>query len=288
MSARRIQYSLAVVLGVILVAMPAAGRSVPATALAPHRAVYDLSLMSRSSASAIVSVRGRMVHEFAGTPCEGYTVSMRWIAQMADSDGDVDVDDIRFASFEESHGKSYSFTSVRRMNDKVIEEVTAHAEQGTPARSGQVTLSKPTDETFDLPAGTVFPTAHLASILGAAMAGEHIAETSVYDVSGDGRKVYQTLAVIGTERHPGEASTGDGGPAGAKLSGFSAWRVTVSYFEGEGKGDETPDFAQSFDLYANGVASELVLDYGDIVIGGVLSDLEFLEAPDCAQEGAPR
>ena len=93
--------------------------------LVPHRAVYDLTLKSRESRASIVSVRGRMVHEFNGSDCDGYSVSMRWVAQMADTRGEVDIDDIRFASFEGGDSSSYDFTSVRLLNDKVIEEALA-------------------------------------------------------------------------------------------------------------------------------------------------------------------
>jgi hypothetical protein len=34
-------------------------------------------------------------------------------------------------------------------------------------------------------------------------------------------------------------------------------------------------------MYANGVATGLVLDYGDFTLGGTLANLEMLEAPEC-------
>ncbi|MGH6854849.1 MAG: EipB family protein [Aestuariivirga sp.] len=36
-----------------------------------------------------------------------------------------------------------------------------------------------------------------------------------------------------------------------------------------------------FDLYANGVATGLVLDYGDFALGGELAQMELLKSDSC-------
>ena len=46
-----------------------------------HRAVYDLALDKASDRSGIIGLRGRMVYEFNGSPCEGYTVNFRFVTQ---------------------------------------------------------------------------------------------------------------------------------------------------------------------------------------------------------------
>ena len=61
--------------------------AVPAFAgapLVPHRAVYDLSLDKASDRSGITGLSGRMVYEFNGSPCEGYTVKFRFVTQIDD------------------------------------------------------------------------------------------------------------------------------------------------------------------------------------------------------------
>ncbi len=47
--------------------------------LQPHRAVYDLSLDNASDRSDITGITGRMVYEFNGSACEGYTVKFRFV-----------------------------------------------------------------------------------------------------------------------------------------------------------------------------------------------------------------
>jgi hypothetical protein len=56
--------------------------------------------------------------------------------------------------------------------------------------------------------------------------------------------------------------------------------MTVSYYALEG-GSETPEYQVSFDMYENGVATGLVLDYGDFALSGTLADLKLLDEPVC-------
>ena len=44
------------------------------------------------------------------------------------------------------------------------------------------------------------------------------------------------------------------------------------------QGEATPAYQIGFTMYENGVADNLVLDYGDFALGGNLKVLEFLEA----------
>lgn len=56
--------------------------------------------------------------------------------------------------------------------------------------------------------------------------------------------------------------------------------MTISYFP-DGKAEETPDYQVTFDMYENGVATGLVLDYGAFSLSGTLSSLEMLTATPC-------
>ena len=56
--------------------------------------------------------------------------------------------------------------------------------------------------------------------------------------------------------------------------------MTVSYYAIDGRTD-TPEYEVSFDMYDNGVATGLVLDYGDFALSGTLTDLKMLNKPSC-------
>src|SRR5690242_2016562 len=56
--------------------------------LAPHRAVYDLSLArSDGSSKGVESARGRIAMEFAGDACDGYTQKYRQVTVLDTSEG---------------------------------------------------------------------------------------------------------------------------------------------------------------------------------------------------------
>jgi hypothetical protein len=128
-----------------------------------------------------------------------------------------------------------------------------------------------------LPNGTLFPTAHMKRLIEAARAGETTLEAKVYDGSEDGRKVYDTLAVIGRRIEPGSKAGLEGPSQQEKLP---RWPVTLSYFSRE-RGEGTPLYTLSFEVFEDGVSRALRLDYGQFALKGELTALELLPAGDC-------
>ena len=47
--------------------------------LAPHRAIYDMSLGEATAGSNISDIRGRLVFDFEGSGCAGYTLKSRMV-----------------------------------------------------------------------------------------------------------------------------------------------------------------------------------------------------------------
>ena len=63
--------------------------------LVPHRAIYEMSLNDARTASGITGIDGRMVFEFTGSECDGYSLNMRMVTQMTDSQGQTNLTDLR-------------------------------------------------------------------------------------------------------------------------------------------------------------------------------------------------
>ena len=57
--------------------------------------------------------------------------------------------------------------------------------------------------------------------------------------------------------------------------------MTVSYFDQETHGEQTPIYVMSFVLYENGISRHLKIDYGDFAIVGRLTGLEMLPLTPC-------
>ncbi len=61
----------------------------PVMPLAPHRAVYDLSLLKGSGAKAPMLARGQIAFDFTGSACEGYVQNFRQITELQPEEGDT-------------------------------------------------------------------------------------------------------------------------------------------------------------------------------------------------------
>src|SRR5437868_15161863 len=74
-------------------------------ALQAHRAVYDLTLKKADDRSGITGISGRMVYEFNGSACEGYTVKFRFVTQIVTAEG-TKLTDQQTTTFEDAEGKT--------------------------------------------------------------------------------------------------------------------------------------------------------------------------------------
>jgi EipB-like len=249
----------------------------------PHQALYDLSLKKSRGSNAINGARGRILYNFSGSPCEGYTSEFRQVSELDSGEGKATLSDLRSTSWEDGAGKSYRFKIDARMND-----AESSAVDGVAERTGDhitVKLKQPIAKTFTLDGNAVFPTEQIQRIVAAAREGKSVLELMVYDGSDNGEKLYNTLSVIGPPI-PGDRTiaTPDASTANDVMKTLTRWPVTVSYYEQETKandGEQTPVYAMSFELFENGVSRALVLDYNDFVISGALGKLDVKDSKPC-------
>ena len=248
-----------------------------------HQALYDLSLVKSRGSASIDSARGRILYTFSGSACEGYTSEFRQVSELNSGEGKVTLSDLRSASWEDADGKSYRFKIDSRMNDTDSSPVDGVAE-----RTGDhitVKLKQPEAKTFTLDGSTVFPTEQIRRIIDAAREGKSLLELSVYDGSDNGEKVYNTLTVIG-QPIPADRSIAEPDPSTTsdEMKSLTRWPVTVSYYDRDAKakeGEQSPVYAMSFELFENGVSRQLVLDYNDFVISGLMEKFDVKDAKPC-------
>jgi EipB-like len=250
--------------------------------LASHRAVYDLKLEAGRGNGQIDAASGRIAFDFAGNACEGYTLKFRQFTELQ-SDGTMIVSDLRTTSWEDGAGKAFRFSTQAFTNNTPSDASDGAAEE--QAGGGiSVRLTKPEAGTFKVERPTIFPTEHLKRIVESARAGRSVLEADVYDGSETGRKVYHTLAVIGRPLAPTERPANDVAANVADLKAMTRWTTTISYFEPSEKaaaGEQTPIYSITFELYENGIARDLVLDYGEFVLRGTLSSLDIQPTAAC-------
>src|ERR1700739_402 len=113
----RFRTSLAVLAVAALACGPAMGTALAAGAMPflPHQALYDLSLVRSRGSNPVNSARGRILYNFSGNACDGYSSEFRQRSELEAGEGKTTLSDLRSTSWEDGAGKSYRFKIDRRM-----------------------------------------------------------------------------------------------------------------------------------------------------------------------------
>ncbi|WP_045367402.1 cell envelope integrity EipB family protein [Methyloceanibacter caenitepidi] len=255
--------------------------AIGASHLAPHRAVYEMSLGEARSGSGVTAYDGRMVFEFTGSACRGYSLNTRLVSQITDTQGETILADVWSSTGEAGDGKSFRFHSSQRLNHRLDEATIGRASRGRSDGAITVRLTQPESEEFSLAGPVLFPTQHSIALIERAASGQNVFQAKVYDGTEKGQRVFDTTAFIGRMVKPGE-DTGrlEKVAEDQKLGDMPSWPISIGYFD-LADGDLTPSYQIDFRLYENGVSRDLLIDYGEYTVEGKLSSLEYLKETKC-------
>lgn len=275
--ARRFSVLAAAVSGVFMGAvfmgaLPAAAADV---LLVPHRAVYDFTLGKSEGPKGPVAAKGRIVFEIRGDACTGYAVNFRQETEVSPPEGEAHSADVRSATFEAADGKSFRFRIKTRMNGQLDKTVEGSAERSPGGLS--IGLTKPAPEKIDLGVSVTFPVQQTMRSLEVARKGGSVLELKTFDGSGDGKTVYHSLQIIGA---PLTKPAGDLTANVAAMKSMKRWRVVASNFDLKNT-DAPALYSITFDMWENGVSSNVSIDYGTFTLNGKMSKLEVFPVKPC-------
>jgi hypothetical protein len=268
-------------------AMPIPQPKSASVELAPHRAIYDMTLGKAAAGANVSDVRGRLVFDFSGSACEGYSLNTRLVTEIIDRDGKSMITDLRSSTWEQARGERFRFNSSQYLNQRLSEQVVGLASRGKDGNTVNIAIEKPKKKQTKLNGGSMFPTQHSLTVLSAAQSGRNVVQANIYDGSEKGTKYFETTTFIGKPVPPG--NTGFKAiPNSDKLDGLVSWPVSISYYEnkeagGSGGDEGTPTYELSFRLYSNGVSRKLSIDYGNFSIAGELTRIDFTEPGKCTE-----
>ena len=245
--------------------------------IAPHRALYTLTLASSKSSSGVLGAKGAMVYEW-GETCDGWTVQQRFRLRLEYAEQDnMDVSST-LVTWESKDGLRYRFNERRLRNGELDEEIKGEAKLGGKDKGGSAEFIKPDAATLALPEGALFPTAHTVLLIERAQAGDNFVARKVFD-GATVENAGQITAVIGPELKPGPGTADEKLPKSPLLNRPS-WRVRLAFFPAESK-QEQPDYELGMRLLDNGVSQDMTLDYTDYTIRAKLDEIEALPRPGC-------
>jgi len=250
--------------------------------LAPHRAIYELTLATTRGGTGVSSVAGRMAYDLTGSTCEGYTQNMRFVTRMTNQSGNAVVTDLRSSTWEDARGKRFRFDSSQYRDEKATDTTVGDAARPGTSEDIKVELTKPAKKNISIPSRVYFPVQHTIALLNAAKATKTSFRADLYDGSEKGEKVYDTVAAIGRAQGAGSNRQLPQIKSAERLDGLKGWPVSIAYFEpGSGKQDALPVYELSFLMFENGVSRKLYIDYGEFALQGDLTEITFYPPSKC-------
>ncbi len=238
--------------------------------IAPHRAIYKMSLGKVKGGSAVTSATGTMTFDWADM-CDGWAIQQHMKIHFFYAEGDEGAVDSDVVTWESKDGRNYHF-NVRRLFDGQEDDVF-RGRAALDETEGKVVYAVPKDkESVRLSSDVLFPSAHTKMILEKAMAGEKLFTRPVFDGSDEAGYAYVS-AFIGKKTAAAQN--------GEKLSELkdhalldqSAWPIRLAFYRPDDQSGK-PDYEMDLVLQANGVARAMTIDYGDFSVVGVLASLE--------------
>ena len=239
-----------------------AARATGSVAVAGHHANYTLTL--DSSNGDVVSGGGSMDYEVTDA-CDGWATRQRLEMNVTNTDGQ-DISMVTdYATWESKDGLSMRFHMTQSTDTAVTDQVEGTAKLDGQGAAGSIHYTSPQDKTVPLPAGTLFPTMHTQTLLEAAVAGKKFITLPIFDGTGD-KGAQDSSVVIANWNGPSAAPD----PA---LAALPSGHVRIAFFDRDGT-SQKPDYEVAMRYWSNGVADDLLMNFGDFAMKGTMSSFK--------------
>jgi hypothetical protein len=256
-------------LGSLGLALAAAGtpshaNTIAAPNLTGQIAVYDLSL-EKVRTHDVTGATGQMRFAVADG-CTGWGTTQHMVLLIRNADGSLTKTVTDYVTWETKNGSMLTFNLSERDNDgkPVIDDAGTAIHAGSDG-SGTITYSTPANRVMAMPPGTLFPMAHTEAILNAGEQGRKFISVPLFDGTTDDGAQHTFVVILGRGAH--------GKPPFPELAKMTSTDVDIAFYERKNS-DQNPDFRSQMRYYDNGVANNIMMDFGDFVLLGKLEHLD--------------
>jgi len=249
--------------------------------VAPHKAIYDVRLLSVRGDNQLADVRGSVYFEWTDS-CENWSTSHNFKVKY-DYEGMPAAQVVTdFDMLEAKSGETLYFTINRERNGKPHQEIRGAAEIGLTDRNGIVRYTLPEEMDKVLPSNTYFAVDHSLELIRRMKAGEVIFNAYLFEGS-DLDDPTEVNAIIGKSVTPPEALL-QIEEIDATLLESPARKVRLAFFatEEEDRDNTLPLYEMSAVLHENGVVSNMIVEYPGFSVEQTLTALEGLEPAECS------
>ena len=250
--------------------------SAPALNLMSFESVYELSLERADDSTGITAYEGLLAISWEDA-CVGYTADQRIGAVIWNQEGGETISDFHTTSWETRDQTQFRFRSTSRFDTRLVEEVVGEAKRRAGSADGSLVFEKPEERELELDGKVLFPSEYLSRVIQSAKDGKKSFQAALVDGSAE-TEIFDTVTFIGPAKILGKEEADF--PGAEFLEGLTYWTVQMGYHDPDSQ-DSVPEVTVGMRLFENGVAMNLVLDYGDLVLNGTLKELEEIEGAGC-------
>jgi hypothetical protein len=240
-----------------------------AAGLTGQDAIYDLSL-AKVRTHDVTGATGEMRFSIADG-CTGWGTTQHMTLLIRNADGSLTKTVTDYVTWETKSGSQLTFNLSERDNDGKPVTDDAGTAIRAPDGTGTITYSTPANRVMTMPPGTLFPMAHTAAILDAGMQGKKFISVPLFDGTTDDGPQHTFVVIL--DRHGPAANPFHG------LAKLSSTDVDIAFYERK-HSDQNPDFRSQMLYYDDGVADNIMMDFGDFVMRGRLERLS-IPPSDC-------
>jgi len=239
-----------------------------ADGLTGQHALYNLSL-SKLRTHDITGATGQMSFDVVDG-CTGWATTQHMTLIIRNVDGSLNKSVTDYITWETKDSKTLTFTLRESDNDGKEQIDSAGSATRKPDGSGVITYTTPADTQLSLPPGTLFPMQHTDALLAAGRNGQSFIAPPLFDgTTTDGAQA--TFVTVLGNHNPEKTAW----PA---LDTIPSTDVDIAFYERKND-DENPDFRTSMRYFEDGVATDMIMDFGNFEMTAKLAKLSIPPSP---------
>jgi len=197
--------------------------------------------------------------------CDGWAVRQRLQITVTNSDGQNIQMISDYTTWESKDGLKFRFHMRQTTDTAVTSQTGGTASLRRLNGPGEARYTIPKDTRVDLPAGTQFPMMHTAAIVAAAREGKKFVAIPLFDGTDDAGIEDSSVAIIDW-KPPFKTEY-------AVLSSLPSTRVRLAFFDRKPNAI-TPTYEVGMRYWENGVADDMVMDFGDFVMKAKMQEFD--------------
>ena len=238
--------------------------------LAPHRAIYSLSLGETQEPGQFLGVDGAVRTTLEKT-CDAWITAEQVNMTVTTQNGDNLKQKLAYTSWESLDGKRYRFVarSITNGDDKKYKGVA----RSDSKKAGEAVYSQPKKITMKLPPGTRFYWGLTSWLIKQARAGETRAEAVVFDGTDEEGPQRAIAFIIPLAKKAAKNTLGP-------LLDRPGWTMRIAFYPLDSRA-AAPDYEVQAVVLDNGVMPKLKLVFTSFTAIQTLEKIEALTSPTC-------